>query len=234
MIIRNSSGRQRFSLLVSVVVCALSTHTAYGWQQEYIVDAMSGHTAERYTWDSDHQPRYNDILEERIRSTKSVAGPVVNLADQTTLDTTSGMSMGWNFPVSRQVTTGPIAALHYDGSATSTYNEFGDSATSVTQTDPLWHASVSTLGWRVDSRLGDLRPWAQISYNQQFGENIWKAQSGLSRMTATNQNGNWLDVTVGADMLLNQNIAAYAALTQAENTTNNSDYLYTMGVSARF
>lgn len=78
MIIRNSSGRQRFSLLVSVVVCALSTHTAYGWQQEYIVDAMSGHTAERYTWDSDHQPRYNDILEERIRSTKSVAGPVVN------------------------------------------------------------------------------------------------------------------------------------------------------------
>ncbi len=77
-------------------------------------------------------------------------------------------------------------------------------------------------------------PWAQISYNQQFGENIWKAQSGLSRMTATNQNGNWLDVTVGADMLLNQNIAAYAALTQAENTTNNSDYLYTMGVSARF
>ena len=35
-------------------------------------------------------------------------------------------------------------------------------------------------------------------------------------------------------MLLNQNIAAYAALTQAENTTNNSDYLYTMRVSARF
>ncbi len=33
-------------------------------------------------------------------------------------------------------------------------------------------------------------------------------------MTATNQNGNWLDVTVGADMLLNQNIAAYAALTR--------------------
>ena len=121
---------------------------------------------------------------------------------------------------------------HSNGTTTSMYNEFGDSTTTLT--DPLWHASVSSLGWRVDSRLGDLRPWAQISYNQQFGENIWKAQSGLSRMTATNQNGNWLDVTVGADMLLNQNIAAYAALSQAENTTNNSDYLYTMGVSARF
>lgn len=53
-------------------------------------------------------------------------------------------------------------------------------------------------------------------------------------MTATNQNGNWLDVTVGADMLLNQNIAAYVALSQAENTTNNSDYLYTMGLAPDF
>ena len=168
MLIRNSSGRQRLTL-ASVIVCALSINTAYGWQQEYIVDAMSGHTAERYTWDSDHQPRYNDILEERIRSTQNVAGPVVNLADETPMDATSGMSMGWNFPLSRQVTTGPVAALHYDGSTTSTYNEFGDSATSVTQNDPLWHASVSSLGWRVNSQFGDVRPWAQISYNQQFG-----------------------------------------------------------------
>ena len=233
MIIRNSSGRQRLTL-ASVIVCALSINTAYGWQQEYIVDAMSGHTAERYTWDSDHQPRYNDILEERIRSTQNVAGPVVNLADQTALDATSGMSVGWNFPLSRKVTTGPVAALHYDGSATSTYNEFGDSVTSLTLTDPMWHASVSTLGWRVDSQFGDVRSWAQISYNQQFGENIWKAQSGLSRMTATTQDSNWLDVTIGADMLLNQHMAAYAALSQAENTTNSTDYLYTMGVSARF
>lgn len=90
MLIRNSSGRQRLTL-ASVIVCALSINTAYGWQQEYIVDALSGHTAERYTWDSDHQPRYNDILEERIRSTQNVAGPVVNLADETPMDATSGM-----------------------------------------------------------------------------------------------------------------------------------------------
>ena len=98
----------------------------------------------------------------------------------------------------------------------------------------MWHASVSTLGWRVNSQFGDVRPWAQISYNQQFGENIWKAQSGLSRMTTAGQDGNWLDVTVGADMLLNPHMAAYAALSQAENSTNNSDYMYTMGVSAKF
>lgn len=160
-------------------------------------------------------------------------GLAVNLEQASPTEATSGMSMGWNFPVSGDVTTGPVAALHYDGTTSSIYNEFGDSVISQSP-DPLWHASVSTLGWRVNSQFGDLRPWAQISYNQQFGENVWKAQSGLSRMTATTQDSNWLDVTVGADMLLNQHMAAYAALSQAENTTNNTDYLYTMGVSARF
>ncbi|SUG96978.1 Putative lipase [Salmonella enterica subsp. enterica] len=65
-----------------------------------------GHTTERYTWDSDHQPNYNDILAERIQSTQNTVGPVLSLADETPLDATSGISMGWNFPLSRRVTTG--------------------------------------------------------------------------------------------------------------------------------
>lgn len=154
---------------------------------------------------------------------------MLSLADETPLDATSGIIMGWNFPLSRRVTTGPVAALHYDGSTSSMYNEYGDSATTLALTDPLWHASVSTLGWRVNSQFGDVRPRAQISYNQQFGENIWKAQSGLSRMTAGNQAGNWLDVTVGADVLLNPHMAAYAAFSCAENSATDSDYLYTPG-----
>lgn len=233
MMIKKCSGRRGVVLLASVVACSLYINTAMAWQQEYIVDAIPGHTTERYTWDSDHQPRYDDILAERIRTTQNVSGFAVNLADASPTEATSGMSMGWNFPISGGVTTGPVAALHYDGTTTSIYNEFGDSVANPSS-DPLWHASVSTLGWRVDSQFGDVRPWAQISYNQQIGDNLWKAQSGLSRMSAATQEGNWLDVTVGADMLLNQNIAAYAALSQAENSANNSDYLYTMGVSARF
>ncbi len=100
------------------------------------------------------------------------------LADETPLDATSGISMGWNFPLSRRVTTGPVAALHYDGSTSSMYNEYGDSATTLALTDPLWHASVSTLGWRVNSQFGDVRPWAQISYNQQFGKISGKRSPG--------------------------------------------------------
>lgn len=233
MMIKKCSGRREIILLASVVVCSLYINTARAWQQEYIVDNTPGYTTERYTWDSDHQPRYDDILAERIRTTQTVPGLAVNLEQASPTEATSGMSMGWNFPVSGDITTGPVAALHYDGTTPAIYNEFGDSVVSQSP-DPLWHASVSTLGWRVNSQFGDLRPWAQISYNQQFGENIWKAQSGLSRMTATTQDNNWLDMTVGADMLLNQHMAAYAALSRAENTTNSTNYLYTMGVSARF
>ena len=73
-----------------------------------------------------------------------------------------------------------------------------------------------------------------MSYNQQFGENQWKAQSGLNRMPTATQDGNWVDVTVGADMLLNSHLAAYAALSQADNMPTGVNYFYTMGVSARF
>ncbi|POT55569.1 autotransporter outer membrane beta-barrel domain-containing protein [Citrobacter amalonaticus] len=234
MNLKESRGRRALCCLAGVVACSFSINTAYAWQQEYIADTVSGHTTERYTWDSDHQPSYDDILAERIRTHQNAPGLVLNLADELPPDAPGNMSLGWNFPLSTRISTGPVAALHYDGSTAAIYNEFGDSVTTQTLTDPLWHASVSTLGWRVNSQFGDLRPWAQIGYNQQFGENIWKAQSGLSRMVAASQEGNWLDVTVGADMLLNQNMAAYAALSQTENSATNSDFLYTMGVSARF
>lgn len=214
--------------------CLLFCQTAAAWQQEYSGTDLQSETTERYTWDSEQQPRYNDILEERIRSAQNLPGLALSKPDETPLDAVSTMSLGWNIPLISNVTTGPVAVWHYDGSTTSMYNEFGDSATTMQYSDPLWHASVSSLGWRVDSRFGDLRPWAQISFNQQFGENVWKSQSGQYRLTPANQYGNWMDVTLGADMLLNAHLAAYATMSQSENTTFGQNYLYSMGVSARF
>lgn len=106
MMIKKCSGRRGIILLASVVVCSLYINTAHAWQQEYIVDNTPGYTTERYTWDSDHQPRYDDILAERIRTTQTVPGLAVNLEQASPTEATSGMSMGWNFPVSGDVTTG--------------------------------------------------------------------------------------------------------------------------------
>ncbi|MCZ5936227.1 hypothetical protein O5264_28455, partial [Escherichia coli] len=38
-----------------------------------------------------------------------------------------------------------------------------------------------------------------------YAERLQVVDRNLARLIETNQNGNWLDVTVGADMLLNQN-----------------------------
>ncbi|ANG91063.1 autotransporter domain-containing protein [Enterobacteriaceae bacterium 155047] len=230
MMIKKISGRHAYISLAGLFLC----HSAYAWQQEYIVSDAESNTTERYTWDADHQPRYEDILEERIRTSQTVSGLALTMPENYPAESTSTLSLGVSIPVTRNITTGPVAAWHYDGSSSSLYNEFGDNVNTATLTDPLWHASVSTLGWRVDSQWGELRPWAQISYNQQFGDNQWKSQSGLNRLSASMQNGNWTDVTVGADVLLHPHMAAYASLSQADNAMTGEDYLYTLGVSARF
>lgn len=220
--------------LALVTVCALFCQTSYAWQQEYIVTDTQSNTPDRYTWDSDHQPRYDDILEERIRSSQNTPGVSFNLPDDTPMDATSTMSLGWNIPLIKSVTTGPVAVWHYDGSTSSMFNEFGDGPPSPNFTDPLWHASVSSFGWRVDSRFGDLRPWAQISYNQQFGENQWKSQYGMPQTPAPAQSGSWMDVTVGTDIPFNTHMAAYASLAQGEGNIAGEETLYTLGVSAKF
>ncbi|CAH6636393.1 autotransporter domain-containing protein [Pseudocitrobacter vendiensis] len=232
MIDKKCTGFRPGVLTAPVFICLLFAASAHAWQQEYIVTDTESRTAERYTWDSDHQPRYDDILAERIKAASDGPGLAMTMPDETPLDATKSMSIGWNMPLTAGLTTGPVAAWRYDGSPASVFNDSGDNGS---YTDPMWHASISTLGWRVDSRSWwGVHPWAQVSYNQQYGENQWKAQSGLNRMPGTNQEGNWVDVTLGADMFLNQHVAAYAALSQADNMTTGSNYLYTMGVSARF
>lgn len=233
MMIKIISGRHAVAGLAGVSVCLFFCSTAYAWQQEYIVSDAQNNTTERYTWDADHQPRYDDILAERIRSSQNVPGLALNMPENYPAESDSTLSLSLTIPVTQKVTTGPVAAWHYDGSSPMAYNEYGDNG-SQSLTDPLWHASVSTLGWRVDTRVGGFRPWAQISYNQQFGDNQWKPQSGMSRLPASMQYDNWMDVTVGADVLLYPHMAAYASLSQADNTMTGADYLYTLGVSARF
>ncbi|MGX5149801.1 lipase, partial [Enterobacter hormaechei] len=79
-------------------------------------------------------------------------------------------SVGWNFPVAGHFTTGPVMAWRTDGAPSAPVNAFEDTTTTQSLTDPLWHASVNSLGWRVDTQYGDLHPWAKISYNQQAEE----------------------------------------------------------------
>lgn len=61
MIIKKCNGLRVFLVPACVSVWASCVAGANAWQQEYIAIDTKSNTAERYTWDSDHQPRYEDI-----------------------------------------------------------------------------------------------------------------------------------------------------------------------------
>lgn len=85
---------------VSVFVWMSLVTSSFAWQQEYIVTDPQSNTPERYTWDSDHQPRYDDILAERISAAQIQPGVAMNLPDDTPMDATRTLSMVWNIPLS--------------------------------------------------------------------------------------------------------------------------------------
>lgn len=231
--ISHASGR-----LAVAVMSLVFSHTALAWPQEYLGTDSGSNTGTRYTWDNDNPPSYNDILAERLKSSSTntgEAGLFVGSGATVAVQDTTSMGIGWNFPVYGAVTTGPEASLRRDNDSTKYYNGLDDvRGLQGSAADPLLRASISTLGWRVNYNLGTIKPWAKISFNQQYGENVWRAQPGMSMVSATGQEGSWTDVSLGADMALYHNVAAWASMSQSEGTTLGDSHMYNIGVSASF
>jgi len=179
---------------------------------------------------------YDDI------SRRIILGP----ASRTEQGSTDGKQLGgritagWDFPLASWLTTGPTLQYALDYSKVSGYSEQGDSSTAMRFNDQTYHSQIGAVGWRVDSRMGWVNPWAQVSYNHQFGDDVWRAGGGLkstqisfSRDTAQ-QDTNWVDVSVGANVPLGEDVAAFASLSQSAGLSSGEQFMYNLGVSARF
>ncbi|MFS2221516.1 autotransporter outer membrane beta-barrel domain-containing protein [Pantoea sp. B65] len=150
------------------------------------------------------------------------------------------LAAGWDFPVASWLTTGPALQYAVDYSRVSGYSEQNDSSTSMRFNDQTYHSQIGAVGWRLDSQLGWVSPWAEVSYNHQFGDDVWRAGGGL-KSTQTSftresaqQDSNWVDVSVGAHVPLGSNLAAFAALSQTGGLSSGEQFMYSLGVSARF
>ena len=215
MIIKKCNGLRGFLIPASVSVWVSCVSGANAWQQEYIAIDTKSNTPERYTWDSDHQPRYEDILAERMNASGDLPGIALNQA-VVPPDSGRGMSVGWNFTLANGVTSGPVASLRSEVISTAPARRAPD------------NPYVNTLGWRMDYQaLWGVHPWAQVSYNQSLASDVW------APMTRAREGG-WSDVTLGADMRLGSHVAAWATLSQADNLPSGENTLYLMGVSANF
>lgn len=181
-------------------------------------------------------PDYNTILAEKISRNHLIVGnDAQNFLDaalnppQTAFTlrvepAPSGTrySAGWDMPLGASLTTGPVAQY---ATAPAPLN--------CAQCD-FSRDGVATLGWRIDSRLGWIAPYAQLSYSYQPGVGLTgDARDRLPDDAATREEG-WVDVSVGAHIPLNHNVAAFAAFSQSEALNSGEQFIYSLGVSASF
>ncbi|MBD9645757.1 MULTISPECIES: autotransporter [unclassified Pantoea] len=207
---------------------------------------LAGNT---YAFDQSSQnsaPDYNAILAEKISSNHLMLteNPDANLFDAALnspndyalvmhSETASvgatpfvnRYSAGWSMPMSKAVSTGPVAQFAVDDSTLSCPKCAGVDSNNAEH--------IASVGWRVDSSLSGISPWAQVSYSHLVNEEL----PSPTRERAEDINGresNWVDVSVGANMPLGQNMAAFASFAQTGAVTSGEQFIYSLGVSASF
>ena len=147
---------------------------------------------------------------------------------------------GWDLPVGRYVTTGPVASYALDYTRVGGYQEEGNSSTSMRFGDQTLHAQVGSLGWRIDSKDLPVNPWAQISYNHQFGNSDSAVTAGLkSTRTAFTRSSdgrddNWINMAVGASVPLGAAVNAFAGVSAVAGNSETHQVTWNVGVNARF
>ncbi|PKH23906.1 autotransporter domain-containing esterase [Enterobacterales bacterium CwR94] len=178
-----------------------------------------------------------DNIDRRVR-----LGPATRSEQGETSGKQWGMRItsGWDFPVGERVTTGPVVQYALDYSRVGGYREQSDNSTAMRFNDQTAHSQVGAVGWRIDSKLGLVNPWAEVSYNHQFGDNTSRVSGGLKSTQTTftreaaTQDSNWVDVSVGAHMPLGDTLSAFASVSQTGGLSTGEQFMYNFGLSASF
>lgn len=147
---------------------------------------------------------------------------------------------GWDLPLGTHLSTGPVVSYALDYGRAGGYREQGNSSTSMRYGDQTSHTQTGAVGWRIDSQQWPVNPWAQVSYNHQFGDTDSTVTAGLkstrtafSRTTGA-RDSNWLDIAVGANVPLGKRINAFAGLSAVGGNSDARQLSWNAGVNATF
>ncbi|WP_210517660.1 autotransporter outer membrane beta-barrel domain-containing protein [Pantoea ananatis] len=178
-----------------------------------------------------------DAIERRIKlgpATRteqgSSGGKLIGLRVQT----------GWDLPLGEVITTGPVASYALDYVQADAYQERGDSSSAMRFSDQTRHSQIGAAGWRIDTQGLWINPWAQVSYNHQFGDTDSAVSAGLKstrttfRRTSAGQDKDWVDMAVGANVPLGEAVTAFAAVSTVVGDRDYRDVTWNLGLSARF
>ncbi|WP_058973422.1 autotransporter outer membrane beta-barrel domain-containing protein [Type-D symbiont of Plautia stali] len=147
---------------------------------------------------------------------------------------------GWDLPLGTYITTGPVASYALDYGRVGGYSEKGNSSTSMRFSDQTLHSQIGAVGWRIDSQQWVVNPWAQVTYNHQFGDTESTVRAGLkstqtsfSRAIAEGDK-NWLDLAVGANVPLGDTVNAFAGVSTVASNNDYHQVTWNLGVNATF
>lgn len=147
---------------------------------------------------------------------------------------------GWDLPLGTHLTTGPVASYALDYARVGGYSEQGNSSTSMRYSDQTHHTQTGAIGWRIDSQQWPVNPWAQVSYNHQFGDTDATVTSGLKSTrtafsrTSGDWDSNWVDVAVGANVPLGETVNAFAGVSAVGGNRDAQQLSWNIGVNAIF
>lgn len=178
-----------------------------------------------------------DSIERRIN-----IGP----ASRTEQGSSSGKMLGlrvqtgWDLPIGEHLSTGPVASYALDYVRAGGYSENGDSSTAMRFSDQTLHSQIGALGWRIDSKQWPVNPWAQLTYNHQFGDTQNAVRAGLkSTQTGFVRNvsagdKNWLDMSLGASVPLGETVNAFAGVSAVGGNSAYHQLSWNIGLNATF
>lgn len=178
-----------------------------------------------------------DDIERQVR-----LGPATRTEQGSTDGKLLGMRIetGWDLPLGQYVSTGPVASYALDYSRVSGYQEQGNRSSAMRFGDQTLHSQVGSVGWRIDSKQLLINPWAQVSYNHQFGDSDSAVTAGLkstrTAFTRTSEAGddNWLDMAIGASVPLGTAVTAFAGVSAVAGNSEYHQVSWNIGLNARF
>ncbi|MCW1832346.1 autotransporter domain-containing protein [Pantoea ananatis] len=178
-----------------------------------------------------------DAIERRIK-----LGPATRTEQGSSGGKLMGLRVqtGWDLPLGEVITTGPVASYALDYVQADAYQERGESSSAMRFSDQTRHSQIGAAGWRIDTQGLWINPWAQVSYNHQFGDTDSAVSAGLKstrttfRRTSAGQDKDWVDMAVGANVPLGEAVTAFAAVSTVVGDRDYRDVTWNLGLSARF
>ncbi|MBS0326184.1 MAG: autotransporter domain-containing protein [Proteobacteria bacterium] len=158
--------------------------------------------------------------------------------------TESGNTRGWHLMASvlggywfsyRDLLHGPYARLAYQKIHVDAYSEQGSDSTALSYGEQERTSLVSSLGWQVAGRLGNVRPFARVAWAHE-GRNDDRSVSatpvglaGTYSVPVLTPGNNWVDYTLGASADFG-GVTGYVTGSATSGKSDGNGYVISVGV----